>query len=162
MVTWGCELPELEFLERLHTLQGKVGAPGEAANPQTSLVISDYLRKLLDQYNKLSEIAPPAVGGRKQPFARQLTFLSRAFLLHNPQTTLGWILHTLFYKLAIVSAVTLLFVFGAGIDMRQGFANILVSMLIFWTPFGIVLLVLQRLARRNAVRDAAQLEQPNA
>ena len=116
----------------------------------------------MDQYNKLSEIAPPAVGGRKQPFARQLTFLSRAFLLHNPQTTLGWILHTLFYKLAIVSAVTLLFVFGAGIDMRQGFANILVSMLIFWTPFGIVLLVLQRLARRNAVRDAAQLEQPNA
>jgi hypothetical protein len=60
---------ELELLERLHALQGKVGAPGEAATPPTNLVISDSLRKVLDQYNKLSEIAPSAVGGRKQPSA---------------------------------------------------------------------------------------------
>ena len=52
---------EQELLERLHTLQGKVSARDEAAKPQTKLVISDSLSKLLDQYNELAEIAPPAI-----------------------------------------------------------------------------------------------------
>src|SRR5215204_3725454 len=93
---------ELELLERLHTLEGKVSAQDEAAKPRTNLVISEALSKLLDQYNKLSEIAPSTVVGGKEHSSRQLSFLRRAFLLYNPHTTSGWILHTLFYMCAII------------------------------------------------------------
>src|SRR5215204_4388954 len=93
---------ELELLERLHTLEGKVSATDEAAKPRTSLVISDALSNLWDQYNQLSEIAPSTVVGGKEPSPRQLSFLRRVFLLYNPRTTLGWILHTLFYTCAII------------------------------------------------------------
>jgi hypothetical protein len=96
---------ELELLERLHSLQGKVSAKDDAAQPQTNVVINDALSKLLDQYNELSEIAPSALGGGKQPSPRRLSFLRRAFLLYYPHTTSGWILHTMFYfwALAVVS-----------------------------------------------------------
>src|SRR5215211_5140234 len=58
---------ELELLEHLHTLQGKVGTTDEAAKPQTNQVISDTLSKILEQYNNLSEIAPSRVVGGKHP-----------------------------------------------------------------------------------------------
>ena len=151
---------ELELLERLHALQGKVGAPGEAANPQTNLVISDSLRKVLDQYNKLSEIAPSAAGGRKQPSARQLSFLRRAFLLYSPQTTSGWVLHTLFYSFALV------YVSATMISALAAFQYHEFAMFGGWViiaiPLAIPLLIIQRLARRNAVRKIAQSEEPNA
>ncbi len=145
---------ELELLERLHALQGKVGAPGESTKPQTNLVISDSLGKLLDQYNKLSEIAPSAIGGRKQPSARQLSFLRRAFLLYSPQTTSGWVLHTLFYVWGFVfvgATLMLPIIFGDLVSIVVGF--------IFEAAiFGIPLLIIQRFARRNAV----QIEEPDS
>jgi hypothetical protein len=54
---------ELELLERLHTLQGEVSATDEATKPPTNVVIRDSLSKVLNQYNKLSEIAPSTVVG---------------------------------------------------------------------------------------------------
>jgi hypothetical protein len=47
---------ELELLERLHILQGMVRATDEAAKPQANRVISDPLGKVLEQYNRLSEV----------------------------------------------------------------------------------------------------------
>jgi hypothetical protein len=152
---------ELELLEGLHTLQGQVGARDEAAKPQTNVVISDSLSKVLEQYNQLSEIAPSAVVGGKQPSPRQLSFLRRAFLVYRPHSTSGWILHTLFYMLAsIVALISLLplpsFLYGAFS------ADDYLSLFILFTPIYIALLIVQRLARRNAARHAAQLEEPTS
>jgi hypothetical protein len=58
---------EMELLERLHNLQGKVGSKDEAAKPQINHVISDSISKILDQYNKLSEPPPSSVVGGKEP-----------------------------------------------------------------------------------------------
>ena len=149
---------ELELLERLHALQGKVSATDEAAKPRTNLVINDALGKLLAQYNKLSEIAPSAAVGGKQPPARQLSFLRRAFLLYNPQTISGWVLHTLFYVwgFAFVGMTLMLpFIFA---DLRSIVSVFIVTVVIFGVP----LLIIQRSARRNAARNAAQLEEPLA
>ena len=148
---------ELELLEQLHTLQGKVSATDEAAKSQTNLDISDALRKLLDQYNQLSEIAPSAISGGQQPSPRQLSFLRRAFLLYNPRTTSGWILHTVFYMLASILPVTLLVLLPSTFAGTLPVADYLPVFILF-TPISIVLLVIQRLARRNA----AQLEEPTA
>ena len=145
---------ELELLERLHTLEGKISAGDEAAKPQTNLVISDSLTKLLDQYNKLSEIAPSGVVGAKAPSPRQLSFLRRAFLLYNPRTPSGWVWHTLFYMVAIIFVTLFLLTLIAFSKPIQG----LVVAVIFDIPFGIALLIIQRFAERNA----AQLEEPNA
>jgi hypothetical protein len=146
---------ELELLERLSTLvEGKVSAGDEAAKPQTNLVISDSLSKLLDQYNKLSEIAPYGVVGAKPPSPRQFSFLRRAFLLYNPRTTSGWILHTLFYMLAIIFVTWFLFALIAFVPIP---AALLVAALLD-IPIGIALLIIQR----NAARNAAQLDEPNA
>ena len=79
---------ELEFLERLHALEGKVGAQNEAAKPRNDLAIGDSLNRLWDQYNKLSALAPSTVVGDKQP-SSQLPFLRRTFLLYTPHTTSG-------------------------------------------------------------------------
>lgn len=146
---------ELELVERLHTLQVKVSATDEAAKPQTNLVISDSLSKLLDRYNQLSEIAPSTISGGEQPSARQLSFLRRAFLLYNPRTTSGWILHTLFYMLASIVPVTLLSLLPSTFAGKFLVEDYLLLFILF-IPIGIALLIIQRLARRNAARNAAQ------
>jgi hypothetical protein len=145
---------ELELLEHLHTLQGKVGAADESAKPQTNQVISDSLSNVLEQYNNLSEIAPSRVVGGKPPSRRQLSFFRRAFLLYNPHTISGWILHTLFYMIATI------FVFYCVGELSGIFyhGTTLSYMGVYVVVFGIPLLILQRLARRNAAR----LEEHNA
>jgi hypothetical protein len=159
---------ELELLERIHTLQGEVSATDEATKPQTDLVISDSLRKLFEQYNELSEITPSAVVGGKQPAPRRLSFLRRAFLLYYPHTTSGWILHTLFYMIAIIYVMWFLLAVISAILLEDpsGRVNDLVDALLGFAflavLFGIPLLIIQRLATRNAARSAAQLEEPNA
>jgi hypothetical protein len=149
---------ELELLEHLHTLQGKVGATDEAAKPQTDQVISDTLSKVLEQYNNLSEIAPSTVVGGKPPSGRQLSFFRRAFLLYNPHTISGWILHTLFYMIATI------FVFYcigelSGFFYSDSIGTTLFYMGVYVVVFAIPLLILQRLARRNAAQSAAQPEE---
>jgi hypothetical protein len=155
---------ELGFLEQLNTLQGKVGTTDEAARPQTNLIISDSPGKLLDQYNKLSEIPPSAVEGGKQLSPRQLSFFRRAFLLCHPPTTSGWILHTHFYVITIhfvlQSLLTIILPFLLGNPSEWVYG--LLGVVMFAIPVGIVLLIIQRLARRNAARNAAQLEEPKA
>ena len=152
---------ELEFLERLHALDGKVGAQDETAKLPTHLAIGDSLSNLWDRYNKLSELAPSAVAGNEQAPSQQLSFLRRAFLLYNPHTVLGWILHTLFYTGAILFVwflfAGIVLVLTPGIGM-QG----LLGAGIIALPLGIALFIIQRRARRNAVRSAAQPEVPNA
>ena len=139
----------------LHTLQGKVGTTDEAAKPQTNQVISDTLSKILEQYNNLSEIAPSRVVGGKPPSRRQLSFFRRAFLLYNPHTFFGWTLHTLFYMIATI------FVFYCIAELSGLFyrGTTLFYMGVYVVVFGIPLLILQRLARRNAAQSAAQLEE---
>lgn len=151
---------ELELLERLHALEGKVSAGDEAAKPQTNLVISDSLSKLLEQYNKLSEITPSGVVGGKQPSPRQLSFLRRAFLLYNPRTASGWVLHTLFYMFGFTCVGWLIggVYYAIVLDKpSQIGAGAFVAFV-----FGIPLLIIERLARRNAARSAVQLEEPKA
>jgi hypothetical protein len=150
----------LELLEHVHTLQGKVGAPDEVAKPQTSDVISDSLSRVLEQYNNLAEIAPSTVVGGKPSSPRELSFLRRVFLLYNPRTLLGWIFHTLFYistmifGLDLLLDLPLLFQRGTGEFLSEVASNVFV--------FGLLSLIFQRLARRNASRNVAQLEEPNA
>ena len=149
---------ELEFLERLHALEGKVGAQDETAAPRTGLAIGDSLSNLWDQYNKLSELASSAVGGDKAP-SSQRSLLRRAFLLYTPHATSGWVWHTLFYILSftcvgwLIAGVYYAIVLGKPSQIGAGAAAALF--------FGIPLLIIQRLARRNAVRSAAQSEVPN-
>lgn len=150
---------ELEFLEKLNTLQGEVGARDEAAKPQTKLVISNALSKLLDRYNKLSEVAPSGVVGDKEPSPRERSFFRRALLLYRPNTVSGWIWHTIFYIIGFyfVSGFLLAVVVGFGeheFGMIGGAAVLAI-------PEVVVLLILQRFARRNARRYAAQFEARN-
>ena len=123
-------------------------------SPKQISLISDLLSKLLDQYNKLSEIAPSGVAEAKPPSTQQLSFLRHTFLLYNPRTTSGWILHTLFYMLAIIFVTWFLFALLAFVPITAG----LMVAALFDLPIGIALLFIQR----NAARNAAQLEEPNA
>jgi hypothetical protein len=151
---------ELELLEHMHTLQGKVDAPDDVAKPQTNAVISDSLSRVLEQYNNLAEIAPSTVVGGKPPSPRELSFLRRVFLLYNPRTLLGWIFHTLFYISTMIFGLdglldlSILFQRGVGEFLSEVASNVLV--------FGLLSLIFQRLARRNASRNVARLEEPNA
>ena len=147
---------ELELLERLHTLQGEVSATDEVTKPPTNVVIRDSLSKVLDQYNNLSEIAPSTLVGGKPRSTQQLSFLRRALLLYNPHTSSGWLLHTLFYMVTFVYlSLSLTALVAIGRNAWWAELN-----LAFW--FYVLLLIIQRLARRNAARNAAQLEEPNA
>src|SRR5215212_10260635 len=152
---------ELEFLKELDALQGKVSARDEAAKPRTNRDISNALRNLLYQYNELSENAPSAAAGGKPPPPRRLSFFQRAFLLYNPQTTSGWILHTLFYMIGF------LFLFVAVGEiivtiLNRDLGGFLSAEAITVVSLGIPLLIIQRFARSNATHHAAQLEEPNA
>jgi hypothetical protein len=157
---------ELELLERLHTLQGEVSTTDEATKPQTNVVIRDSLSKVLDQYNKLSEIAPSTVVGGKQPSPENLSFIRRAFLLYNPHTTSGWIFHTLFYMLAIIfvslSVLWSPYFYDPKYLSSMGVGGMVAALFLLSIPVGIPLLITQRLARRNAARNATQLEEPDA
>ena len=152
---------EMELLERLHTLQGEVSATDESAKTQTNRVISDSLRKLLDQYNQLSEITPSAISGGKQPSPHQFSFLRRVFLLYTPGTITGWILHTLFYMMASIVLLTLLGLLQTTFATPFTVGEYLAVVFLF-TPIYIALLIIQRFARRNAARNAAQVEEPTA
>jgi hypothetical protein len=142
---------ELELLERLHTLQGEVTTTDEAAKPQTNVVIRDSLSKVLEQYNQLSEIPISAVAGGKPPSTQQLSFLRRAFLLYNPHMASGWIMHTLFYMIAFVLVFVSIGEIFVGIlngDTGAGLQYAALAVVVL----GIPMLIIQRLARRNAAQ----------
>jgi hypothetical protein len=153
---------ELELLERLNTLQGLVSAGDEAAKREMNLTIKNALNKLLDQYNALSEIAPAKIApstveGGRQPAPRQLSFLRRTLLLYAPNTALGWVLHTVFY---VVGSIFLVFyplnwIFSLLNPPYNPNLYALIGEAVFVTLFVIVLLSVQRLARRST---AVQLE----
>jgi hypothetical protein len=127
----------------------------EHIDPCSSQMAKVQLSKILEQYNNLSEIAPSRVVGGKPPSRRQLSFFRRAFLLYNPHTIFGWTLHTLFYMIATI------FVFYCIAELSGLFyrGTSLFYMGVYVVVFGIPLLILQRLARRNAAQSAAQLEE---
>jgi hypothetical protein len=155
---------ELELLERLDALQGRVSSGDEAAVGELNLTINKALSKLMGQYDILSEITPSAAVTRKKPSAPQLSFFKRALLLYSPHTISGWMLHTLFYILIIIF-VNFYFLAVIGQLLTQGLSGVVdtsITMLFLGLPVGIVLLILQRLARRNALRHAGQLEELNA
>jgi hypothetical protein len=130
-----------------------------ATKPRNDLAIGDSLNNLWDQYKKLSELAPSTVFGDKKP-SSQRSLLRRAFLLYTPHTTSGWILHTLFYMLAIIFGFLLLI--GVGLAMGGFWDPALGIMAVYGPPLGIALFILQRRARGNAARAVTQPEVPNA
>jgi hypothetical protein len=153
---------ELELLEHMHTLQGKVGAPDEVAKSQTNDVISDSLSRVLEQYNNLAEIAPSTVFGGKPSSPRELSFLRRVFLLYNPRSLLGWIFHTLFYISTMILGFDLLLDLPLLLLFQRGIGEVLSEVASNILVFGLLSLIFQRLARRNASRNVARLEEPNA
>jgi len=96
---------------------------------------------------------PPHLGG-KPPHPRQLSLLRRTFLLYNPHTRSGWILHTLFYMFGLVFVTWSLFAIVGASPGGYSASDMGVWALIA-TPLVIVLLIIRHLARRNA----AQLEE---
>jgi len=153
---------ELELLEHMHTLQGKVSAPDEVAKPQTNDVISDSLSRVLEQYNNLAEFAPSTVVGGKPSSPRELSFLRRVFLLYNPRSLLGWIFHTLFYISTMIFGFDLLLDLPLLLLFQRGIGEVLSEVASNILVFGLLSLIFQRLARRNASRNVARLEEPNA
>jgi hypothetical protein len=165
---------ELELLERLNTLQGEVSAGDEAAKRELDLTINNALGYVLGQYNALSELAPSkiapsstksapstvgdgeTVGDSEQPSPRQLSFLRRALLLYDPDTALGWILHTVFYVGSIISLMFLL-VLLASFDHEAILGGVVLT-----TPVVIVLLIIRYLARRARRHVAPQLEETDS
>jgi hypothetical protein len=159
---------ELELLERLNTLQGAVSAGDEAAKRKLDLTISNALSYVMGQYNALAEIAPSKIassstesapstaGGGEQPPPRQLSFLRRMLLLYDPDTALGWILHTVFYIVAFFFVAWELMLIGFGGPGEEGFFVATVGSAIL---FGIVLLPIRLLARRARRHAAPQLEE---
>ena len=148
---------ELEFLERLHTLHAQLGAANEDAQGQIKSMVSSSVIKLLNQYSTLPETARPAVAGGKPPSRQELSLLRRMFLLYSPNTVSGWILHTLFYVVGLIlvtACLSFLFLTAIG-DYASGDIAILVISLVI---YGLPLLLIHRLARRNA----AKLEKPDS
>jgi hypothetical protein len=143
----------MELLERLHTLQGKVDATDEAAKPQTNLVISDSLSKILDQYNKLSELQPSRVVGGNEPSQEKLSFFRRMFLLYTPHSVPGWVLHTLFYTLSLVFWTWTLFFLVGGSARGYDTADLAI-----WAIVDIPIILLLLIIRYNARRHAAKFE----
>ena len=143
---------ELELLERLNTLQGEVSGGDEAAMHEINLFLNNSLRKLVEQYNTLSELTPRAVVGAKQLEPRELSFGRRALLLYDPNTALGWLLHTVFYILCLF--IVMFFVLAVAVPPYD--LDYFIGWAIIATPLGLVLLIIQRLARRHTV----QLEEP--
>lgn len=152
---------EIEFLERMHALGGKVGAQdeAEAANSRTGLAIGDSFDALWDRYNKLPELAPPAGTADKGTLSQRRSLLKRAFLLYTPQTAMGWVFHTLFYMFVILFA----FVLSGAVALAAGgyWVGAAQVMGFYGIPFGIALFIFQRRARQDATRSAPQPEVPN-
>jgi hypothetical protein len=151
---------ELELLERLNTLEGQVSAGDEAAKRELDLTINNALSYVMGQYNALSEIAPSKIApstksapstvvGGKQPSPRQLSFLRRALLLYDPNTALGWVLHTVFYVLSFF--VVGFFLFGVAVPPYH--VDYFLGWLVISTPIGIALVIIQRLARRHTAHS---------
>jgi hypothetical protein len=148
-------LAELELLERLHTLQGKVAATDEAAKARTDLVISDELSNLVNRYVQLSEITPSSTSG-------ELSILRRALLMYKAETTSGQILHTLFHMLASLVIIVPYLLLPSIVSGAFGVDDILLLTFLFFIPSGIVLLIIHRLARRHDASHPARLEEPTA
>jgi hypothetical protein len=145
---------ELEFLERLNTLHAQIGASNEDAQRQVNSVISSAVSKLLDQYSALSEPARPGAAG-EQPFEEKPSFVKRMFLLYTPHTSAGWFFHTVFYVVGFI----FLAMFLIELAIPDGRVKAALAVGIF---FGIPLVLLQRLARRQDRLDTARLQEPDA
>jgi len=145
---------ELEFLERLNTLHAQFGAGDEDAQRRVNTRISSAVSNLLDQYSTLVETERTAVVGRKPPYHPKPSFFRRAFLLYSPNTAVGWVLHTFFYMFGLVFVTWSLFALVGGSSGGYDALDLAVWALLA-TPLIIVLLIVRRLARRNA----AQLEE---
>jgi hypothetical protein len=140
---------ELELLERLNTLQGAVSAGDEAAKRKLDLTISNALSYVMGQYNALAEIAPSKIApstevAGKQRSPREISFLRRAFLLYDPDSALGWILHTVFYVVGIISLMLLLITWIPPFDPWAIAGGVMLA-----TPLVILLLIVRYLARRH-------------
>jgi hypothetical protein len=149
---------ELELLERLNTLQGAVSAGDEAAKRKLDLTISNALSYVLGQYNALAEIAPSKIApstvvAGKQRSPREISFLRRAFLLYDPDSALGWILHTFFYVVGIISLMLLLITWSPPFDPWAAAGGVMLA-----TPLVILLLIVRYLARRHLRRTSEIIE----
>jgi hypothetical protein len=154
---------ELELLERLNALQGAVSAGDEDAKRKLDLTISNALSYVMGQYNALSEIAPskiaPTTGvAGKQRSPREISFLRRALLLYDPDSALGWMLHTVFYVVGIITLMFILITSAAPTPFTlSALLSALVGGVILSTPLVILLLIVRYLARRH-LRTSEKIE----
>lgn len=140
---------ELEFLERLGTLHEQVVTREDPARLQTKARIGEAANNLLDEYKALPRATGPSLEGARrssEQTSKQFSIFRRMFLIYAPETLVGWVLHTLFYVLALILiSLTLLGTVGT----EQGLAGGLLTSLAVWGVIvGIPLLIVQRLARR--------------
>jgi hypothetical protein len=104
-------------------------------------------------YEPIADTSRDTVVGRKQPPQQKPSFFRRTFLLYSPNTTVAWILHTLFYIFALMFIAASLATLADPYDPDTG-ENIAGTLFAFWILiFGVPLLVIQRLARRVAARS---------
>jgi len=157
---------ELELLERLNALQGAVSAGDEAAKRKLDLTISNAISYVMGQYNALAEIAPSKIASStevagKQRSPREISFLRRAFLLYDPDSALGWILHTVFYVVLFVFTSMLIYdLFNPTYDPETGtneFWYLLIGLTVILGP---PLLIVQRIARHHSKPRPAPEEEP--
>jgi len=80
-------------------------------------------------------------------------------LLYKPETLTGWLLHTLFYVFGIIFVIVMLVVLS-GPETPSGEDALMGVITIFAVPIGITLLIIQRLARRIALRSETSDDSP--
>jgi hypothetical protein len=105
-------------------------------------------------YEPIADTSRDTVVGRKQPPQQKPSFFRRTFLLYSPNTTVGWVLHTVFYMILFVFISSLILDwFNPTYDPETGtneFWYLLIGLTVILGP---PLLIVQRLARRVAVRS---------
>jgi hypothetical protein len=147
---------ELEFLERLSTLQEKIGAgDDDTAQPQLQSKIRTGVSSLLERYDALPEPVPTLAGAKppSQRSPQQLSLIRRALLLYTPETLLGWLLHTFFYILTFILIAEL---YIAIFDRPEAeyLATVALSV-VFIVFLGVPILIIHRVARYIALRQEA-------
>lgn len=146
---------ELDFLERLSAVHETTGVEDGLTPQQTKLKIYNAVSDLLEQYSALPKDVRPTAGADRRSVERR-TLFRRVFLLYTPETMLGWVLHSIFYVLLIVILTLLISgFFNPPTDNETGaneFGYLLIGLVII---FALPLLILHRLARRQAARPEA-------
>ena len=139
----GAKRAELEEESLTSTLRGRASEIWEAASSE------------IETYNQLENKLEATLTELRQAEAvavEELSFFRRMLLLYRPDTKLGWVWHSLFYIVLLVTltftALTLLPPYGSPSQLVITF----IAVLLFLAP---MLWIFHRLARRQVSRTKA-------